>query len=59
MTLPLPAYEPLPEAPQAASDLIEVAIAALHPTQLCVGMAEIQHRIADSKTNPPRSAGAI
>ena len=47
MTLPLPAYEPLPEAPQAASDLIEVAIATLHPTQLCVGMAEIQHRIAD------------
>ena len=54
MTLPLPAYEPLPEAPKAASDLIEVAIAMLHPTQLCVGMAEIQHRIADFQNEDPK-----
>ena len=54
MTLPLPAYEPLPEAPKAASDLIEVAIQVLHPTQLCVGMAEIQHRIADFQNEDPK-----
>ena len=54
MTLPLPAYEPLPEAPKAASDLIEVAIQALHPTQLCVGMAEIEHRIADFRNEDPK-----
>ena len=54
MTLQLPAYEPLPAAPEASSALIEVAIAELHPTQMCVGMAEIQHRIADFKAEDPK-----
>jgi hypothetical protein len=54
MTLQLPAYEPLPEAPEASSDLIEVAIADLHPTQMCVGFAEIEHRIADFQDEDPK-----
>ncbi|MFM7267800.1 MAG: ParB-like protein [Cyanobium sp.] len=46
MSLRLPPYQPLP-APAAASDLLEVAVADLHPTQLCVGLAEVRSRQVD------------
>ena len=43
MALRLPPFEPLPPPP-ASQPLLEVPIAALHPTQLCVGMAEARSR---------------
>jgi len=46
MSLRLQPYQPLP-APSAASDLLEVAVADLHPTQLCVGLAEVRSRQVD------------
>ncbi len=46
MSLRLPPYQPLP-APASGSDLLEVAVADLHPTQLCVGLAEVRSRQVD------------
>jgi hypothetical protein len=51
MALRLPPYQPLP-AP--ANELLEVPLAALHPTQLCVGMAEIRSRQADFAADDPK-----
>jgi len=64
-------YRPIPEA-GPASELFEVAVASLHPTQWCVGLAEVwsrqqdyaretrQTRLSDLKRKPVplvRSAG--
>ncbi len=46
MALRLPPYQPLP-APAAGQELIELPIASLQPTQLCVGLAEVASRVAD------------
>ena len=46
MSLQLPPFEPLP-APKKELQLIEVAVASLHPTQMCVGLAEVLHRRED------------
>ena len=47
MTLRLPPYQPLPPPPQDPSGFLEVAVASLQPTQLCVGMAEVRSRQQD------------
>lgn len=47
MTLNLPPYEPLPPPPDDRRSLLEVPVAALRPTQLCVGLAEVQQRRRD------------
>lgn len=46
MALRLPPYQPLPP-PDAGAPLLEVAVASLQPTQLCVGLAEVRSRQAD------------
>jgi hypothetical protein len=46
MALRLAPYQPLP-APKPGSALVEVPIAALRPTQLCVGLAEVRSRLRD------------
>lgn len=46
MVLHLPDYQPLP-APDPKQPLITVPIAALRPTQLCVGLAEVRSRQQD------------
>jgi hypothetical protein len=46
MALRLPPYQPLPP-PAAGAPLLEVALAMLQPTQLCVGLAEVRSRQAD------------
>jgi hypothetical protein len=57
MALRLPPYQPLP-APQADGPFLEVAIASLQPTQLCVGLAEVRSRQRDfgGETGPQRRA---
>jgi hypothetical protein len=47
MVLRLPAFEPLPPPPDSPGKLLQVAVAELRPTQLCVGLAEIRQRQAD------------
>lgn len=49
MALRLPPYQPLP-APQPGQALLEVAVADLQPTQLCVGLAEVRSRQRDFST---------
>lgn len=46
MSLQLPPYQQIPE-PDASTELFEVSIAALHPTQWCVGLAEVWARQED------------
>jgi hypothetical protein len=46
VTLRLPPYQPLPP-PDPARALIEVRIADLQPTQMCVGLAEVRSRQLD------------
>ncbi|MFN7678829.1 MAG: ParB-like protein [Cyanobacteriota bacterium] len=46
MTLRLPPYQPLPP-PDPARALMEVRIADLQPTQMCVGLAEVRSRQRD------------
>jgi hypothetical protein len=46
MVLHLPDYQPLP-APDPKQPLVTVPIAALRPTQLCVGLAEVRSRQQD------------
>jgi hypothetical protein len=46
MALRLPPYQALP-APDPGRDLLEIPLRDLRPTQLCVGLAEIQSRIND------------
>ena len=52
MTLRLPPYQPLP-APDLAGDLIEVRVADLQPTQMCVGLAEVRSRQRDFSLETP------
>ena len=54
MPLQLPLSLPLPQLPKAVS-LIEVPVARLQPTQMCIGLAELNHRIADfAEASPSR-----
>jgi hypothetical protein len=46
MSLRLPPYQPLPP-PSDRAALLEVAVAELQPTQLCVGLAEVRSRQVD------------
>jgi len=46
MALRLPPYQPLPP-PGPGQELLELPIASLQPTQLCVGLAEVRSRQAD------------
>lgn len=46
MALRLPPYQQLPP-PQSDTPLIELPVASLRPTQLCVGMAEVRSRQND------------
>jgi len=52
MALRLPPYQPLPP-PGPGQELIELPIASLQPTQLCVGLAEVASRIADFRDDSP------
>ncbi|MFM7652658.1 MAG: ParB-like protein [Vulcanococcus sp.] len=47
MALRLPPYQSLPAPAGDGRDLLEVSLAALQPTQMCVGMAEIRSRQRD------------
>ncbi|MFY7695141.1 MAG: ParB-like protein, partial [Cyanobium sp.] len=49
MTLRLPPYQPLPP-PDPSQALIEVRVADLQPTQMCVGLAEVRSRQQDFVT---------
>ena len=53
MALRLPPFQPLPAPSGRGKDLLEVLIADLHPTQLCVGMAEIESRQKDFAQDDP------
>jgi hypothetical protein len=46
VTLRLPPYQPLPP-PDPSQALIEVRVADLQPTQMCVGLAEVRSRQQD------------
>lgn len=46
MTLRLPPYQPLPP-PDPSHELLEVRVADLHPTQMCIGLAEVRSRQQD------------
>ncbi len=46
-------FEPLPPPPEAEA-LIEVPVAELQPTQMCIGMAEVLHRRADFRGEPDK-----
>jgi hypothetical protein len=50
--LHLPSYQPLPP-PDPKQPLITVPIAALRPTQLCVGLAEVRARQQDFRRETP------
>ena len=54
MALRLPPFLTLP-APLAGEPLLEVKLAALQPTQLCVGMAEIRSRQRDFAADSPEA----
>ncbi|KKZ13258.1 MAG: plasmid partitioning protein ParB [Candidatus Synechococcus spongiarum SP3] len=51
MPLQLPDFTPLPAPPRAPA-LLEVPVARLRPTQMCVGLAEVQRRVQDFKGSP-------
>jgi hypothetical protein len=53
MTLELPPYQPLPEPPSSSRELLELPIASLHPTQMCVGLAEVLNRHRDFSAEKP------
>jgi hypothetical protein len=53
MALRLPPFQPLPPPAEDGSGLLEVALAALQPTQMCVGMAEIRSRQLDFAKDTP------
>jgi hypothetical protein len=53
MALRLPPYQQLPPPPRNEA-LLEVPVAALRPTQLCVGMAEVRSRQADFSADSNR-----
>jgi hypothetical protein len=52
MALRLPPYQPLPP-PGPDQELLELPIASLQPTQLCVGLADVSSRIADFSADNP------
>ena len=52
MALRLPPFQPLPPPP-SDSQLLEVALSNLRPTQMCVGMAEIRSRQSDFAKDSP------
>jgi len=54
MVLRLPPFQPLPAPSNDGSDLFELPLAQLQPTQLCVGMAEIHSRLRDFAKDDPR-----
>ncbi|MCT0219024.1 chromosome partitioning protein ParB [Synechococcus sp. CS-1329] len=47
MALQLPPYDPLPPPPDGTGGLLQVAVAELRPSQLCIGLAEIRQRQAE------------
>jgi len=53
MALRLPPFQPLPPPP-SDSQLLEIALSALRPTQMCVGMAEIRSRQNDFAKDSPQ-----
>ncbi|MFN7228962.1 MAG: ParB-like protein [Synechococcaceae cyanobacterium] len=53
MALRLLRYQPLPP-PDGAHPLLEVAVADLRPTQLCVGLAEVRSRQSDFRSESRR-----
>jgi hypothetical protein len=53
MALRLPPFQPLPPSAADGRGLLEVALAALQPTQMCVGMAEIRSRQLDFAKDTP------
>jgi hypothetical protein len=53
MVLRLPPFQQLPPPPRAEA-LLEVSIARLRPTQMCVGMAEVRSRQADFRAENSR-----
>jgi len=53
MALHLPPYQPLP-APDPSLKLLELPLKQLRPTQLCIGLAEIQGRINDFREDSLR-----
>jgi len=53
MGLRLPPFQPLPPPPRAEA-LVEVPIASLRPTQMCVGMAEVCSRQNDFQAESSR-----
>jgi hypothetical protein len=53
MLLRLPTYKPLPAPAGSRVDLLEVPLASLQPTQMCVGMAEIRSRQRDFAQDDP------
>ena len=54
MALRLPPFHPLPPPKGGKNALLEVPIQDLHPTQLCVGMAEIVSRQRDFAEDDPK-----
>jgi len=46
MSLRIPPYQPLP-APSRDTPILQLPIAHLHPTQMCVGLAEVRSRQVD------------
>lgn len=57
MTLRLPPYQPLPP-PDPSLDWIEVRVADLRPTQMCVGLAEVRSRQQDFGLETPKERRA-
>ena len=53
MALRLPPFQPLPPPAADGRGLLEVPLAALQPTQMCVGMAEIRSRQLDFAKDTP------
>ena len=53
MALRLPPFQPLPPPPPE-QPLLEVPVARLRPTQLCVGLAEVRSRQADFQAESNR-----
>ena len=54
MALRLPPFQPLPAPEAVGGELLEVPLASLQPTQLCVGMAEIRSRQKDFAAEDPK-----
>ena len=54
MALRLPPFQPLPAPTGGDGALLELPLAALQPTQLCVGMAEIRSRQLDFAKDDPK-----